>query len=85
MEIGLRIDNKIKELYPEIDRNRVLVHCDYDDRQKLCRVQFKKGTYVFKTLLEEMDVNLLLSGRRCLSLTVELGQLSDSIKILESQ
>jgi hypothetical protein len=85
MEIGLRIDNKIKELYPDIERNRVQVHCDYDDRQALWRVQFKKGKYVLKTLLEETDVNLLLAGKRCLSLTVELQQLSDSIKILESQ
>jgi hypothetical protein len=84
MEIGLHIDNQIKELYPDIVKNRVQVHCDYDDRQAMWRVQFKKGTYVFKTLLEKTDVNLLLSGKRCLSLTVELQQLSDSINILAS-
>jgi len=84
MEIGLRIDNKIKELYPDIVKNRVQIHCDYDDRQRLCRVKFKKGNYVLQTLLEERDMTLLLSGKKCLTLTVELQQLTDSISILGS-
>jgi hypothetical protein len=85
MEIGFRIADKIKELYPDIERNRIQVHCHYDNRQALWRAKFKKGKYVLKTLLEETDVNLLLAGKRCLSLTVELQQLSDSIKILDMQ
>lgn len=84
MEIGLRIDDKIKELYPEIAENRVEVQCDYDGRQAFCRVRLKKGRYVLKTLLEEKDVKLLFSGKKCLPLTVELQHLSDSITILTS-
>ena len=85
MQNGLHIDNKIKELYPDIVRNRVQVQCDYDDRLALWRAKFKKGKYVLNTLLEKKDVNLLLAGKRCLSLTVELQQLADSIKILASE
>ena len=82
MEMGLRIDNKIKELYPDIVKNGVQVHCDYDERQAVRQLQFKKGKYALKTLLEKKDVDLLLSGKKCLSLTVELQQLADSIKML---
>jgi hypothetical protein len=84
MEIRLRIDNKIKELYPDIIKNRVRVHCDYDEHQSIWQVQFKKGKYVFKTLLEKGDVDLLLSGQNCLSLTIELQQFLESIVMLES-
>lgn len=85
MEIGLRIDDKIKELYPEIEGNQIQIQCDYDGRQAFWRVRFKKGRYVLKTLLEEKDVKGLFSGKKCLPLTVELQHLSDSIDILALQ
>ena len=82
-EKGLRIDKKIKELYPEVVKNDVQVHCAYDGMQEIWQVRLKKGNYAMKTILEKKDADLLMSGNRCLSLTVELQQLADSIKILE--
>jgi hypothetical protein len=78
----LRIDNKIKELYPDIVKNDVQVQCEYDESQEIWQVLFKKDKYALKTILEKRDVSLLLSGKKCLSLTVELQQLAESLKIL---
>ena len=82
MEPGLPIDHKIKALYPDMVRYQVHVDSAYDDSQNIWRVKFSKGKYVLETVLEATDVELLMSGKRCLSLTVELQQMSDSLTLL---
>jgi hypothetical protein len=84
METGLHIENSIKALYPDIVRNRIQVHSSYNARQALWQVKFKKNKYVLVTILEKKDVDLLLSSRKCLSLSVGIQQVVDSLSILDS-
>lgn len=79
METGLRIAMVVKELYPDVVRHRIRIHCAYDDPQGAWRVRLKKGRFVMTALLEPADVDRLLSGRPCLSLTVALQVAVDAI------
>lgn len=73
---------RIKLLHPEIVRHQIHVDAIYDESQENWRVRFKKGSYAMATLLENPDVDRMLSGKPCLSLTVEIRQMMESLLIL---
>jgi hypothetical protein len=84
MNANTLIVDKIRELYPDIAYQSIHIKATRYDDQSCWMIQFIKDKYAMKTVLEKKDVDLLLSGKKCLSLTVELQQLADSINILES-
>jgi hypothetical protein len=83
MNANTLIVNKIRELYPDIAYHRIHITATRHLDQSCWMVQFKKDKYVLNTVLENCDAALLLSGQQCMSLTVEIQQISDSLKVLE--
>jgi hypothetical protein len=71
---------KIREIYPDIGQCGIDLEADYDSEQARWVVHLKKDNHYLKTFLEEGDAELCLSGRQCLSLSVEITQLRDSIE-----
>ena len=71
---------KIREIYPDIGQCGIDLDADYDAEQARWVVHLKKNNHYLKTFLEEGDAELCLSGRQCLSLSVEITQLRDSIE-----
>jgi hypothetical protein len=77
------IVQQIKALYPEIGLHQIRVRAVYDESQENWQVRFSKDKYAMTTLLEKPDMALMLSGKPCLSLTVEIRQMMDSLLILK--
>jgi hypothetical protein len=83
MNTNTLIVNKIRELYPDIAYHRIHTTATHLRDQSCWMIRFKKDKYVLNTVLENSDAALLLSGQQCMSLTVEIQQISDSLKVLE--
>ncbi len=73
---------KIREIYPDIGRCGIDLKVNYDPEQGRWVVHLQKGQRRLKTFLEEGDAELCLSGRQCVSLSIEINQLRDSIERL---
>lgn len=70
---------KIREIYPDVGECGIDVDVDFDGASGRWTVDLKKGSKHLKTYLEEGDAELCLQGRQCVSLSIEINQLRDSI------
>ena len=71
---------KILEIYPDIGQCGIDVEVDYDDEQQRWVVHLEKDARRIKTYLEDGDAELCLMGRQCVSLSIEINQLRDSVE-----
>jgi hypothetical protein len=74
--------NQIKSLYPDISQHGIQIAAVYLEEQRAWTVNLKKGKLCFTSLLEEEDLDRILSGQKCLSLAIEIQQIVDSANIL---
>ena len=74
--------NKIVEIYPEIGACGIDVEVEYDETEKRWIVKLQRGSRQLKTYLEEGDAELCLMGKQCVSLGIEVKQLSDNVDLL---
>jgi hypothetical protein len=70
---------KIMEIYPDIGQCGIDLDVDYDTEQERWVVHLEKDAHRIKTYLEEGDAELCLTGRQCVSLSIEINQLRDSV------
>jgi hypothetical protein len=70
---------KIRTIYPDIGECGIDVEADYDTAQQRWTVILRKGAKELKTFLEPGDVEYCLMGKQCLSLSIEINQLRDSV------
>ena len=71
---------KILEIYPDIGQCGIDLDVDYDDEQQRWVVHLEKDAHRIKTYLEDGDAELCLMGRQCVSLSIEINQLRDSVE-----
>ena len=71
---------KIREIYPDIGQCGIDLQVDYDDEQKRWVVHLERDAHRIKTYLEQGDAELCLMGRQCVSLSIEINQLRDSVE-----
>jgi hypothetical protein len=71
---------KILEIYPDIGQCGIDVEVNYDDEQQRWVVHLEKDAHRIKTYLEDGDAELCLMGRQCVSLSIEINQLRDSVE-----
>jgi len=71
---------KIRSIYPEIGECGIDIDVTYDDENKTWVVYLKKDGKSLKTYLEPEDADLCMDGKQCLSLSIEINQLKDSIE-----
>lgn len=72
--------DKIREIYPDIGECGIDVNVEYDQEQKRWIVYLKQDRQELKTFLEPGDAEKCLEGKHCVSLSVEINQLKDSIQ-----
>lgn len=73
---------KIRELYPYIGECGIDVNVEYDEKENSWVVKLKKDHLELKTFLEDMDAQLCMEGKQCVSLGLEIAQLRDNIERL---
>jgi hypothetical protein len=71
---------KIKQLYPDIGECQVDLNVAYDQDNHRWKVHLKKDDKELDTYLEPNDAELCMSGKQCVSLSIEINQLKDSIE-----
>ena len=71
---------KIREIYPDIGQCGIDLDVDFDDEQQCWVVHLEKDDHRIKTYLEQGDAELCLMGRQCVSLSIEINQLRDSVE-----
>ena len=74
---------KIKALYPEIGECGIDVTVEYNTDKKAWVVDLKKGTHHLTTHLEPVDADTCMIGKQCVSLGVQISQLTSNIKASE--
>jgi hypothetical protein len=70
---------KIREIYPDIGECGIDVEAEYDEDQQRWLIRLNRDNKELKTFLEEGDAEMCLSGRQCVSLGIEIAQLSGNI------
>jgi hypothetical protein len=76
----MELCSRIRKIYPDIGECGIDIEADYDTTQERWTVVLRKGTKELKTFLEPGDVEYCLMGKQCLSLSIEINQLKDSIE-----
>ena len=73
---------KIKKIFPDIGECGIDVKVDYDDKKKAYVVDLKKDQHELKTYLEKEDADTCMSGKQCIGLGLQIGQLRANIESL---
>ena len=55
---------------------------EWDEAQKVWRVDLKKGAHELKTYLEADDADGCMEGARCVALGLQIAQLKENIEKL---
>ena len=71
---------KIISLYPDIGQCGIDVNVEFDEDQNSWVVDLKKDKVELKTFLEEGDAEKCMNEVQCVSLSIEVTQLKDSIQ-----
>ncbi|MDO9583444.1 MAG: hypothetical protein Q7J24_10090 [Desulfomicrobium sp.] len=69
---------KIREMYPEIEKNGVQTSCHYDEKTEAWLVEFTHGDHSLETHLDRKDVEDCLAGRKCIHMGVQVGRFVES-------
>jgi hypothetical protein len=73
----------IREIYPDIGDCGIDVDVEYDEAEKVWVVDLRKDQHGLKTHLELDEADACMEGKQCVSLGIQIGQLTDNIKILK--
>lgn len=68
------LENKILEMYPEIERHGLSMGLTFDEAKNAWIVKIKKGTQELTTHLEKKDADDCMDGIKCVYLGVQLEQ-----------
>lgn len=71
---------QIRMIYPDIGVCGIDVVADYDEKQNRWTITLRKDAKELKTFLEPGDAEKCMVGKQCLSLSIEINQLIDSIE-----
>jgi hypothetical protein len=68
------VRDKIAELYPEIDQNKIILSVDFDEAKDAYIVKLKKDHHEMTTHLEKKDAEDCLRNIKCVYLGTQIGQ-----------
>jgi hypothetical protein len=74
---------KIREIYPDIGECDIDVDVEYNSADEVWIVDLKQDQHALKTHLEPDEADACMDGKECVSLGIQIGQLTDNIKILK--
>ena len=68
------IREKITEMYPEIDKHKIIMSVDFDAAKDAYIVKFKKDKHELTTHLEKKDAEDCMRNVKCVYLGAQIGQ-----------
>jgi hypothetical protein len=68
------IRDKIAELYPEIERNKIIMSVDFDAAKDAYVVKFKKDHHELTTHVEKKDAEDCMRNIKCVYLGTQIAQ-----------
>jgi hypothetical protein len=68
------IKDKITEMYPEIDKHKIILSVDFDAAKDAYIVKFKKDKHEMTTHVEKKDAEDCLRNIKCVYLGAQIGQ-----------
>jgi hypothetical protein len=68
------VREKIAEMYPQIDKNQIILSVDFDAAKDAYVVKFKKDKHELTTHLEKKDAEACLRNIECVYLGTQIGQ-----------
>ncbi len=71
---------KIISLFPDVGECGIDIIVDYDDEKKAWVVDLKKGREHLKTHLEIEEADLCMTGKKCVSLGIQIAQLKANLE-----
>lgn len=70
---------KIRGVYPDIGRCGIDVDVAFDQKNNRWKVGLHRGNKSLETFLEKGDAELCMAGKQCVSLGLEIHQLTDNV------
>jgi hypothetical protein len=68
------IKDKITEMYPEIDKHKIIMSVDFDAAKDAYLVKLKKDKHEMTTHVEKKDAEDCLRNIKCVYLGTQIGQ-----------
>jgi hypothetical protein len=69
---------RIREMYPEIEKNGIQTSCYYDEKTEAWVVEFTHDEHSLDTHLDKKDVEDCLAGKKCIHMGVQIGRFVES-------
>jgi hypothetical protein len=76
--VGLK--TKILEMYPEIEKMKVISSLTFDDEKKAYVLKLTKGPHQLSTYIDQADADQCMDGRECIHLGVQIRQFLENFK-----
>ena len=71
---NVALENKITEMYPEIERHGITVNVAFIKEQNTFLVKFRKDAHELTTHLDKKDADECMDGMKCVYLGVQIGE-----------
>ena len=79
------LEDKIREMYPEIAKHGISVGLDFSQEKNAYIVKFSKNGHELTTHLEKKDADECMDGIKCVYLGVQVGQFLKNFEIIEKE
>jgi hypothetical protein len=66
--------NKVREMYPEVQKHHISFGLDYSDDKKAYVIKFTKEHHELTTYLDKKEADECMDGVKCVHLGVKLGE-----------
>ncbi|MGC2062880.1 MAG: hypothetical protein WA610_07860 [Thermodesulfovibrionales bacterium] len=71
---NVALKDKIMEMYPDIETNRISVSLDFSPEKNAYIIDFKKGGVELKTHLDRKDADECMNGIKCIYLGMQVAE-----------
>ena len=81
----IALKDKVLEMYPELQRQGVMVNLVFDEAKGAYVVKMHKGGHELTTHLERIDADDCMNGVKCVSLGIQVEQFVKNFAAGESR
>jgi len=76
----MELCQKIKSIYPDIGECGIDLDVAFDSSEKAWVVELYKNNQRLKTFIEDIEAELCMDGKQCVSLGIEIAQLRSNLE-----
>ena len=66
--------DKIREMYPDVQKNNIGLGLDFNEDKNAYVIKFKKNSHELTTYLDKKDADECMDGKKCVHLGIKLGE-----------